>query len=66
MKIRDLFDELKEKGWMLDRIQGSHHVFVHSKTKRSIVVPVHSKEIPDFYAKSILKKADAVLKEKDL
>ena len=63
MKIKDLFEELKMKGWDLDRVRGSHHVFVHSCAKRAIVVPVHSKEIPDFYAKSILKQAEAALKE---
>ena len=63
MKIRTLFEGLKEKGWVLDRIRGSHHVFIHPKAKRSVVVPVHSKELPDFYAKSILKQAEAALKE---
>lgn len=63
VKIKALFEELKKKGWILDRIRGSHHVFVHSKAKRSVVVPLHSKELPDFYAKSILKQAENALKE---
>lgn len=61
--MRDLFEELKKAGWTLDRVRGSHHVFVHPKAKRSVVVPVHSKELPDFYAKSILKQAKVSLKE---
>lgn len=64
MKIRDLVSELEQQGWQLDRVHGSHHVFVHSKAKRSVVVPVHGKEIPDFYARSILKQAERALQEK--
>lgn len=64
VKIRDLFETLKINGWELDRIRGSHHVFVHSKAKRSITVPVHTKELPDFYAKAILKQAQAALNER--
>jgi predicted RNA binding protein YcfA (HicA-like mRNA interferase family) len=64
VKIRQLFDELKKMGWRLDRIKGSHYVFVHPSAKRSIVVPVHGKELPDFYANSILKQAKAALGDK--
>lgn len=61
--MRDLFEILTMRGWRLDRIRGSHHVFVHPHAKRSIVIPVHTKELPDFYAKSILKQAERALKE---
>lgn len=64
MKIKVLFDILKKQGWALDRVRGSHHVFVHEKAQRSLVVPVHSKELPDFYTKSILKQAHQALKKK--
>jgi predicted RNA binding protein YcfA (HicA-like mRNA interferase family) len=30
---------LKEKGWRLDRIEGSHHIMV--KGSRTLSVPVH-------------------------
>ena len=63
MRIKDLFALLKGKGWRLDRVRGSHHVFTHPKAKRSVVVPVHDKEIPDFYARSILKQAEASLEK---
>lgn len=51
-------------GWVLDRIKGSHHVYTQPNAKRSITVPVHGKEIPDFYAKSILKQAEQALRGK--
>ncbi|HLG20146.1 MAG TPA: type II toxin-antitoxin system HicA family toxin [Bdellovibrionota bacterium] len=63
MKIRDLVAELNGGGWELDRIRGSHHVFVHPRAVRAITVPVHGNEIPDFYAKSILKQAKRALRK---
>jgi predicted RNA binding protein YcfA (HicA-like mRNA interferase family) len=32
---------LEERGWQLDRIKGSHHVYRHPATGRSVTVPVH-------------------------
>ncbi|MBF0104645.1 MAG: type II toxin-antitoxin system HicA family toxin [Deltaproteobacteria bacterium] len=61
MKIKLLIEELQKQGWVLDRIRGSHHVFVHFDAVRPVVVPVHNKEIPDFYAKGILRQAKGSL-----
>ena len=33
---------LEERGWVLDRINGSHHVYRHAATGRSVTVPVHA------------------------
>ena len=41
MKSRDLIKLLKENGWMLDRIEGSHHIFKKVGNPHSISVPVH-------------------------
>jgi len=62
MKVKALVAELKRLGWRLDHIRGSHHVFENPNAVRSIVVPVHGKEIPDYYAKAILKQAEVALK----
>jgi len=32
---------LEERDWYLDRISGSHHVYRHPKSGRSVSVPVH-------------------------
>ena len=61
VKVKELIAEIERRGWELDRIRGSHHVFTHPNARRSVVVPVHGKEIPSFFAKSILKQADAAL-----
>ncbi len=32
---------LEKKGWILKRINGSHHIFIHSEKIEIISVPVH-------------------------
>ena len=61
VKTKELIAELEQHGWRLDRICGSHHVFTHPKATRSIVVPVHGKEMPGFYARAIRKQAEAAV-----
>ena len=59
MKSRDLIDLLKKNGWVLDRIQGSHHIFIKSGQPKSLSVPVHKgKDIKTGTARKILKDAD--------
>jgi len=35
----DLIRELRRAGWQLDRVRGSHHVFVHPGSGGIVVVP---------------------------
>ena len=57
MKSRDLIKILKENGWVLERIKGSHHIFTKSGC-RSVPVPVHKgTDIPEKLAARILKEA---------
>ncbi len=49
---------LEENGWILVRINGSHHVYTKRGEDARIVVPVHgNKEIKVGLLKSILKTA---------
>jgi len=32
---------LKENGWVLDRIKGSHHIYINKVSGRTIPVPFH-------------------------
>ena len=48
---------LKEKGFVLDRVKGSHHIYYHPETKRRVVVPVHKKDLPKGTLIEILKQA---------
>lgn len=40
MSGKQLIKLLKDKGWILDRIEGSHHIMV--KGDKTLSVPVHS------------------------
>ena len=55
---KNLCKILKENGWELVRISGSHHIFTKKGEDAKIVVPVHgNKEIKTGLLKAILKTA---------
>ena len=55
---KKLIKLLKERGWQLDRIKGSHHVFYNSMEKKSVIVPVHgNRDLAKGTFFSILKDA---------
>ncbi|MDR1174170.1 MAG: type II toxin-antitoxin system HicA family toxin [Treponema sp.] len=56
MTAREIMDELKAHGWVLDRINGSHHVFTKSG-RRPVSVPFHGNRDIGHLAKRILKEA---------
>jgi len=48
---------LKQKGFILDRVKGSHHIYYHPETKRRVVVPLHKRDLPKGTLLEILKQA---------
>ena len=54
---RDVIRILKKKGFVLDRIRGSHHIYYHPKLKKRVVVPLHKKDLPRGLLLEILKQA---------
>jgi predicted RNA binding protein YcfA (HicA-like mRNA interferase family) len=56
MTAKEIMDRLKENGWTLDRINGSHHVFVKAGS-RPVSVPFHGNKDIGHLAKRILKEA---------
>ncbi len=54
---------LKRKGFVLDRIKGSHHIYYHPETKRRVVVPLHKRDLPKGTLLEILKQAGITNKE---
>ncbi len=48
---------LEEKGFILSRVKGSHHLFFHPETKRRTIVPVHGRDLPTGTLLEILKQA---------
>jgi predicted RNA binding protein YcfA (HicA-like mRNA interferase family) len=56
---KEIIKVLESRGWVLDRIRGSHHVYKNSKTGQCVPVPVHGKKDLSkglFY--NILKQCD--------
>jgi predicted RNA binding protein YcfA (HicA-like mRNA interferase family) len=56
MTAKQLMDRLKKNGWTLNRINGSHHVFVKSGC-RPVSVPFHGNKDIGNLAKRILKES---------
>lgn len=54
MKDKDLLKLLNRSGWVVVRINGSHHVL--QKNGKTIVVPIHGKDIPIGLLNKILKE----------
>lgn len=55
---KNLIRLLEEKGFVLKRVSGSHHIYFHPEIKKIVVVPVHgNKDIPLGTFRSILKQA---------
>lgn len=55
MKGKELVQLLKKDGWVLDRVNGSHHIM--KKDGNSISVPVHNTDIQKGLLHAIMKKA---------
>jgi len=53
----DIIVILKDAGFVLDRIKGSHHIFLHPQSKKRAVVPHPKKDLPFGTARTILKQA---------
>ncbi|MEK7165775.1 MAG: type II toxin-antitoxin system HicA family toxin [Patescibacteria group bacterium] len=59
-----LFKVLKKKGFVLDRIKGSHHVFVSVSDQVSVSVPFHKgRDLGRGITRAILKDANITLEE---
>jgi predicted RNA binding protein YcfA (HicA-like mRNA interferase family) len=57
MKSGDLVKLLRDAGWVLDRIRGSHHVFRHPGRPGIIVVPHPKKDLGKGLVAAIRKQA---------
>jgi len=54
---------LEKKGFVLDRIKGSHHIYYHPETKKRVVVPLHKRDLPKGTLLEILKQAGITKEE---
>lgn len=44
---RKIIRILERKGFILDRVRGSHHIYFHPETKRRAIVPMHKRDLPN-------------------
>ncbi len=54
---KDIARILNQKGFVLDRVRGSHQIWLHPVSRKRAVVPMHNKDIPTGTLYSILKQA---------
>lgn len=57
MKSADLIRELRAVGWCLNRVRGSHHVFVHPDRPGHVVVPHPKKDLGKGLSAAIRRQA---------
>jgi len=48
---------LEQRGFELDRVKGSHHIYYHPLTKHRAIVPLHRGDLPKGTLLEILKQA---------
>jgi predicted RNA binding protein YcfA (HicA-like mRNA interferase family) len=54
---KEIIKMLKENGWQLDRVRGSHHQFKHHSKKGVATVQHPVKDLSAFVVNSIFKQA---------
>lgn len=54
---------LKQEGFALDRITGSHHIF--TKDEITFVVPVHNNKVKSVYVKRVIELIEQVEDQTD-
>lgn len=57
MTSSDLIKILKEDGWILKEVRGSHNHFIHPLKSGKVTVPHPKKDLPIGTVNSILKQA---------
>lgn len=57
MTFREVEKLIKNDGWYLVKIVGSHHQYKHDSKKGKVTIPKHSKDIKPNVLKSIMKQA---------
>jgi predicted RNA binding protein YcfA (HicA-like mRNA interferase family) len=53
----DIIRRLRQDGFQLESVRGSHHKFVHPKWRRMVIVPHPRKDLPAGTVRSIYRQA---------
>jgi predicted RNA binding protein YcfA (HicA-like mRNA interferase family) len=54
---KDILRILQQKGFLLDRISGSHQIWLHPVSRKRAIFPMHNKDLPVGTLYAILKQA---------
>ena len=54
---KEIIRILIERGFILKRIKGSHHIFYNIQANKTVIVPLHQQDLPIGTCLSILKQA---------
>jgi predicted RNA binding protein YcfA (HicA-like mRNA interferase family) len=54
---RDIIRKLLQDGFSLASVRGSHHKFIHSVTRRMVIVPHPKHDLPRGTVRSIYRQA---------
>ncbi len=57
VRAKELISALEKAGFEFQRQSGAHVSLRHADTVRTVVVPVHSRELPRWLLKKIIKDA---------
>lgn len=57
MKPKELIKLLEKEGWLVVRVDGSHHIMKHADKPAMIVVPLHNKDMKPGILNNIMKTA---------
>lgn len=63
LRSRDIVRKLERLGFVLDRVSGSHQIFMNLDSGRRAVVPKHNGDLPKGTVKSILRESGISLEE---
>lgn len=59
MRDKELLRRLIEDGWILTRINGSHHIL--EKNGQKVSIPIHGKDVKKGLLNDILKKTGLII-----
>ena len=54
---KDIIKLLHQKGFVLDRVKGSHQIYRLPDGSKRVIVPMHNRDLPKGTFHSILKQA---------
>ena len=58
LTAKELISVLERRGWELDRTRGSHHIYIHPASQRTLSVPVARRAMSIGTLTRLFKDAD--------